>query len=529
VFDVPISGNEPMIESELKLSLDADGMARLRQHPALASMRVQPRRSQKLVSVYYDTPDKTLAAAGVSLRLRRVGRAWVQTVKRRSGGGGAANGLFSNRETEQPAPGGRLVLHGADPDGALAAVRAAAGGVPLSPVFETEVRRATELLAAPGGGQVELALDEGEIRAGDATVPIREAEIELKEGDVAALYAVARRLFDRGPVRFAAMNKAARGYRLLRREAEPVPGPRKAATVAIGPESTVETVARDVLRDCLGQIADNMVVVAESEAEEGPHQLRVGLRRLRTVFTVFGPSLGLGSTAGLNEAARELGRAVGRLRDADVLISEVVEPAAASGLDPEARTALVQALAERRERVRAELRSELAAAQTVGFLFDLGLFVEGRGWLVPSDYGQTARLAARIADLAPEMLDRRHRKVRKMGKRIRKLEAEGLHELRKELKKLRYAVDMLGGLYRPDAVRPYLEALKQLQDSFGSLNDAAMAHGELTGDSAPAPDDPAAQRRVGWVLGTLTARVAVDRPRLHEGWEALHDAKPFWR
>jgi inorganic triphosphatase YgiF len=517
-----------MIESELKVALDAKELARLRRHPALAAMRLAPRKVERLVSVYYDTPGQALAAAGVSLRLRRIGRGWVQTVKRRAGGS-AAGGFFSHRESERAAPGGRLMLDGPDEDGALADVADAAGGAPLSPVFETRVRRLTERLAPPGGGEVELALDEGEIRAGEARAPIREAELELKAGEVAAVYALARTLFDRGPVRFAAENKAARGYRLARLEAEAEPAPRHAATLPVDPGATVETVARDVLRDCLGQVADNAVVVAESTTIEGPHQLRVGLRRLRTALKLFGPSLGEAAMASIDDQARELGRLVGRLRDADVLLAEVVEPAAAGGLDASARASLIAALEARREAVRAEVRTGLAAREAIGFLFDLGGFIEGRGWLAPSDYGQSERLAAPIAEVAPAMLGKRHKQVRRAGRHIRRLDSEGLHALRKELKKLRYAVDMLGPLYPSDEVGPYLKALKELQDSFGSLNDAAMAAEALGGAESPAPDDPAAQRGIGWVLGTLSVKVTGDRPRLFDRWERLRDAEPFWR
>jgi len=517
-----------MIESELKITLDRAGLSRLRRHPALAALRLAPRRSETLVSVYYDTPGHALAAAGVSLRLRRVGRMWVQTVKQRAGGT-ASSGFYSHLESECAAPGGRLVLDGPDPDGVLAAISAATDGAPLSPIFETRMRRVVERLAPAGTDEVELALDDGEIRAGDRTAPIREAEFELKSGDVAAVFDVARRLFETGPVRFAASNKAARGYRLLEvGEAEAPSSPVKASVLKIEPRTTVETVAGQVLRDCLAQIAGNMAVIADSDAIEGPHQLRIGLRRLRTALSVLAPSLGREAVAPVSETARELGRLVGRLRDADVLIDEVAAPALALGLDSEASAALLAALEARRSRARAEVRTSLAASGPVGFLFDLGRFVEGRGWLVPGDYGQTERLAAPIDDLAPAMLGKRHRRVMKAGRKIRKLDADGLHALRKELKKLRYTIDMLGPIYPADEVAPYLSALKELQDGFGSLNDAAMAQATLSGPDAPAPADPAAQRGIGWVLGTLTVRVADDRPRLFERWGRLHEQDPFW-
>jgi triphosphatase len=517
-----------MIEAELKIALNPAGLRRLRRAPALARMRAGPRRTRALVSVYYDTPDLALAAADVSLRLRRIGRGWVQTVKRRAGGTASA-GFFAHEEFEIPAPGGRLALDVADPEGALAAVREAAGDRPLAPVFETRVRRTTERLSTPAG-EVELALDDGEIRAGARRAPICEAELELVSGEVGAIFAVARALFPAGPVRFGSENKAARGYALAKGGTVATAlAPRNARALDVEPEATVESVARDFLRDCLAQIADNMAVIAESDDAEGPHQLRVGLRRLRTGLAIFGPSLGTAAMAPLSEAAKSLGQTVGTLRDADVLVEEVVAHAAGPGLDAAAATALAQALEARRQSVRRAVRKALAGPEAIGFVFDLAAFIEGRGWLAPSDYSQTERLAAPIGAIAADILDKRHRKVMKRGRRIRKLDAEALHELRKELKKLRYAVDMLGPIYKDDAVRPFLRSLKELQDSFGSLNDAAMAHAALGGEAAPGRSDPAAQRAVGWTLGTLEVRSETDRPALFARWEKLEDATPFWR
>jgi hypothetical protein len=78
-------------------------------------------------------------------------------------------------------------------------------------------------------------------------------------------------------------------------------------------------------------------------------------------------------------------------------------------------------------------------------------------------------------------------------------------------------------------MRDYLRALKELQDSFGSLNDAVMAEEALTGPDAPGAGDPAAQRGLGWTLGALAVTVADDRPKLFEHWDRLAAARPFWR
>lgn len=520
-----------MIERELKIALDAEAEAHLLKHPALAELRQVPRRTQTLVSTYYDTAGHALAAAGIALRLRKVGRGWVQTVKLGGEEGEAAGaGLFARREVERPAPGGRLALDGGD--AIYAAIVEAAGGAPLGPVFETRVRRTVERLTAPGGGTVELAVDQGEIVAGAARAPIREAELELMEGDVGALYALARRLFTRGPLRFGTENKSARGYALARepaggRPAE-APGPRKAGQMGFAADATIESAARDVFRDCLAQIAANLATLADSDAPEGPHQLRVGLRRLRTAFKVFEPVLGGPAMEPLNEAARELGRIVSGLRDLDVLVGEVVAEAAGLGLDEAARTALEGALEARRTAMRAEVRAALEDAETVGFVFDLAAFVEARGWLAPGDWAQSERLATPIGAIAPSILERRHRAVLRSGRHFDRLDAEGLHALRKELKKLRYAAEMFEPLYPGRAARQYLKTLKALQETFGSLNDAATAQVLLGGEAAVGREDPAVQRGAGWVLGTLAVRAAADRPSLAARWEILAAAEPYW-
>lgn len=515
-----------MIEIELKITLADGDAARLRRHPLLTRLRTRPRQTADLLSIYYDTPDHALAAAGIALRLRKVGRRWVQTIKRGRSGG---VGLFAHQEIETPAPGGRLALDGDGPDGAHAAIATAAGGSALSPVFETRVTRVIELLRTDDGSEVELALDRGEIVAGASHEAIDEMEIELVSGEVGAVYGLARGLFAAGPVRLATENKSARGYRLARGEAPPPLKPRNAGVLDFAATTPVETVARDVFRDCFAQISGNLVVVAESDAPEGPHQLRVGLRRLRTALAVFAPSLGSAATVPFSGTAQRLGRVVGRLRDLDVLISELVAEAAANGLDAAAHDALTSELGARREAVRREVRAGLSAPDVLDFVFDLGRFIETRGWLVPADHSQTGRLAAPISEIAPALLDERLRRVSRRGRRIRKLDTEALHEMRKDLKKLRYAADMLDPICQGRKVTAYIRTLKQLQDGFGSLTDAAMAETCLTGSDAPGQGSPEAQRAAGWVLGTLAVQVARDRPQLFERWETLEKVKPFWR
>ena len=97
--------------------------------------------------------------------------------------------------------------------------------------------------------------------------------------------------------------------------------------------------------------------------------------------------------------ARRLGRVAGELRDADVLMSEVVAGAARRGLDPAARGgARRRAGGAPRPGARARCARRWRRPRRRRFLFDLGAFIEGRGWLV------AVRL---LPDRAPRGADRR--------------------------------------------------------------------------------------------------------------------------
>ena len=75
------------------------------------------------------------------------------------------------------------------------------------------------------------------------------------------------------------------------------------------------------------------------------------------------------------------------------------------------------------------------------------------------------RMRRRLAKLAPELLDRLAGKVAKRGKRIGRRSDEELHALRKSLKKLRYGVDDLAGLYGRKRVKAYLKGARSCRSS----------------------------------------------------------------
>lgn len=482
---------------------------------------------RKVSTIYFDTADRTLKDAGFALRLRRTGRRWVQTVKI---GSGPQAGLVNVAEYETPAPGGHLSLAAIPDEAARERISLLLEGRALSPVCESVVRRNAVELLLSDGTRAEICLDIGEIRSGAEHAPIQEVEFELKEGDVNALYELASELVPEPALRLSRLSKAARGYLLADAGIiEPASSPRMAKKVLLKPSQTAELAARDVLRECFDQVISNVTVVLQSDDPEGPHQLRVGLRRLRAAFAMFAEPLGSPALCELADGARSLGRTVGPLRDLDVAATDMVRPLADAHPQEPGFAALSAALIERAAMSRKRLRENLHEPATQEFLLHLARFIETRGWLLNHDLEQTQRLAEPVSELAARSLDAHYAKVVKRAKKLEQLTVEQRHALRKKLKALRYVVEFSAPLYPKKKVKEFTKRLKRMQEVFGALNDVAVAQALLTGDHAPGHNNPAAQRASGWLIGNSLVRAEMDWTRAQGAMSEFMDVPPFWR
>src|SRR4051794_9952722 len=132
-------------------------------------------------TTYFDTSDEALARSGLSLRVRCTDGRHIQTVKANRSNGAAAD----RDEFEWP-------LETDKPDLRLAARTPLAEHLPsgqaLNPVVETDIRRTIHIVRLDDDTVVEAAFDEGMIAAGEAARPVRELELELKQGTPAALF-----------------------------------------------------------------------------------------------------------------------------------------------------------------------------------------------------------------------------------------------------------------------------------------------------------------------------------------------------
>jgi inorganic triphosphatase YgiF len=513
-----------MREIELKLLLDKAQVDAFRRSREVSELADGPPVTRTLTSVYYDTSDHELRAAGIALRLRRENRRWVQTVKKASGPISA--GLSTPIEDECPVLGQNLALNRiADDDLREEIIGLAKPG--LLPVAQTKFRRTKRTLNLENGAQIELAIDQGEVTAGDMSAPIIEAEFELIKGQPCDLYAVANRVMSVAPVRFSECSKSERALRLLRPASTPIL--RKAKTVALTANMTAETAARLILTEGLAHALPNIALALESHDVNGPHQTRVALRRLRSALGAFRRVLGEATVADIATTAQWVASEVGRLRDLDVLITEFVAPMAAEAPLDDSLPILNAALKTRREAIRSEVRTALSSDRARAFGLEFGGFLASRGWLDRSDHDQTQRLAQPVERVARRVLNKRWKAVAAYGTRIEALSIEERHDLRKELKKLRYLVDGFRTIYDPEPVAVFTRAVKRLQTAFGALNDAAMTEMVLSAPDMPGQSDPIMQRAIGRVIGHTAAHAEFLWPKALADWQNLEVQARFWR
>ncbi len=515
-------------EIELKLEVRAQDLPHLLHHPRLLELAEGTPRRRSVLTVYYDTPDLALWRSGLVLRVRRIGRRLSVGVKTR---GVVRGGLVARDELETP-----LAAAGLDPRrvarsgllGAIAeprlrrALERAAGGEPLAPRVETRFRRSA-LRVRLGSALVELALDEGEARAGRARIPIRELELELLAGATRALFDLALELATEFELQPSSLGKAERAFERLLGEAQ---APAHAEPIQLARNASLEAALRSVLGECVRHLTANRSAAQHRTDPEGVHQMRVGARRLRSALRLFEAWLPPRVTLSLAGELRWLGRELGRARDLDVFVTELLGSLERSLPEDAGLEALHEAAEAARAEAHAAVRAALSSQRYALLVLRLGRFIEG----TPFRRGGLAARQVSALRAARPLLRRLATELHELGARIDRLSARELHRLRIRTKRLRYAIELIGPLFGEKSCTRAERRLAALQDRLGYLNDLASAEALLAQlrDRLGAKASPATARAEGRVLSHAAAWVAAGRAELSHAWRRVARSEPFW-
>jgi triphosphatase len=251
---------------ELKLLAPQESLEKLREAPVIVQHARNRGAFRRLETVYYDTPERLLFQHGMSLRVRRSGKHFVQTPKLLPNSGRP----LTRRQWEAPVA----------PD--LARLPADEIGEPVTtltndalvPVFATKVRRHARQLDLPDAS-VEIVFDEGTIEAGARQEVLSEIELELKSGNAGVLFDLGTQLLDAAQLQVGTRSKAERGNALAFDVVRPAA---KAESFSIIAEHVVDDVIALLIGSCWHHLLKNHMVAEEGSDSEGVHQRRLALR-----------------------------------------------------------------------------------------------------------------------------------------------------------------------------------------------------------------------------------------------------------
>ena len=264
---------------------------------------------------------------------------------------------------------------------------------------------------------------------------------------------------------------------------------------------------RRVVGACLAQILPNAEAIAlGSDDPEHVHQLRVGLRRLRSGVRGLQPFAGDLPT-GWESAVEPVFEALGEARDRHVLSTTIA---------PRLREAdaAISDFAVSSKRDGVAIGRLVSGAGFQHLLRQLAAFADEQGNAAGGDAGEgLAQLVARLRRLM--------RQVTRGARHFDELPFDSQHEVRKRLKRLRYLAEFAAPAFERADVKAWLKKVSPAQDALGRHVDLVLAERRF---AALAASDPDAWFAVGWLRAKAEDAARAARKSL----QRLRDAKTFW-
>lgn len=445
--------------------------------PSLAGVgsvaTVAPAVAHEMETTYYDTSDLALLRSRTTFRRRKGGQDDGWHLKQPTG---------DDERTET-----RLPLAGtadSPPQELVDLVRAWTGGAPLGPVATLRTGRVVHRLLDDRGGALADVCDDTVVATVDATAQRqdgatrtrwREWEVELVEGDRGLLATVVDELRRAGARPTGAGSKLARAL-----------GPRQQAApdrCAGAPRGSAASVVQTYVAEQLRRIRE-LDPLVRADVPDAVHQMRVALRRTRSVLATADEVLDEDAARTLRDEMRWLAGLLGQARDVEVLrerlLAALQKDVVATGDDA---AHLRHHLDGAHDAARADVQKALASNRYFRLLDGLQVVV--------TEPPRAAERRGGASTLLPALVRRDWRRLRRRARRAGQEPApEALHDVRKAAKRLRYAAEMAEpAVGRPAAATA--KRAKRLQQAAGEHHDAVQAQ-ELLLRLGRDPTTPAA-------------------------------------
>jgi len=493
-----------MRELELKLSVDDPFVTSAALRPdgvEIAGMEELP--PLDLRATYYDTPDLRLARHGVTLRYR-TGEddqsGWHLKLPVHDGDGATREELhFEGQAGSVPLAARDLVT---------AYVRASE----VSPVARLRTRRRRWCLRAADGSDLAELVDDrvSVIKHGQVVERFRELELEARALDRPALDRIAAMLQDAGASAPQPVPKVVRALGSKATLPPDVVGPSRLSPREPAAYAVQAAIARGVQR-----IVENDPGARLGEVEP-VHQMRVGARRLRSDLRTLAPLVEKEWSDGLRSELQWLGRALGEVRDLDVM-EELLR---AGSRDLGAIEPLFEHIDEQHLVARASLLNALRSER----------YVELLERLVGAAAGPSLTAAAwePAGEALPPLTANAWRKLVKKARALRPEDPdEDFHRVRILAKRTRYAAEAVAPALgkRGKTASLFARRAAGVQGVLGALQDSVVAR-ELIEEAAGArPGDGAFGLAAGRLLERQQRAAGEARPKYRKAWRKLDRRK----
>ena len=506
------------VEIELKLRITPEQLAKLKRNTLLRAHSVSRPTTHRLYNIYYDTPKLELHSSKMALRLRHDEGSWLQTLK---AGGSVHAGLHQRNEWEVAVSGPTLDF--SSPEQAEWKIN-----LPLSlrnklqPVFVTDFFRTSRMLDFKGS-QIELCIDQGMISIEHRSMPVCELELELKSGEPQHLFELALEILDVVPFELETFSKAEQGYRLLSGYTEdPASGVArvlaKTDMLADGLKAQIWSGLQHFQVNFSGVMGHGAMVCDDAEYL---HQMRVALRRLRVVLRLAEKVRADKQLAGFYKDVSELCFALGRIREWDVFIDQMVQPMCMRRPEHAGLQALLRVSELQRTACYSALRGDAHVREVQRLLLRFAIWMNGKYWKPSGRQPQ-------VQDFATRRLSKLTKRFVRFGQRLDTADAGQLHALRILAKKLRYSAEFFASWYGKQKAGVYLVSLSKVQDVLGWINDVAAAHRLLdeleTGAALAGHQDAAALAR-SWIAHEHAGEL----PVLRKCMKKFNGQPLFWK
>jgi CHAD domain-containing protein len=272
----------------------------------------------------------------------------------------------------------------------------------------------------------------------------------------------------------------------------------------LSPDEPMAEIGRKLLYFHFQRMLYNEAGTRAGEDAEALHDMRVATRRMRAAFQLVSPYFDPAALKPFNKQLRQVARALGAVRDLDVLIGKakdydaqlagIAEVDEGAGIQS-ALSPLLAAWAEQREAARREMVACLDSNAYRKFKPRFETFLTTAGAGVPTPAAASATPAAYQArHIVAGILFGRYEPVRAYETVLPAAPLVTYHALRIDCKRLRYALEFFRDMLGPQAPR-LIKQVTAMQDLLGDLHDsvvteemvAAFLHQQAANHAAGAP------------------------------------------